>query len=76
MEIKEFIENFANQFEETDSSEFTGDTEYKGLEEWSSLMSMAIIAMVAKEYKVNIKGQDIKSCNTINDLFVLVESKA
>ena len=42
MEIKEFIENFAAQFDETDASEFTPSTEFKSLDEWSSLIALSI----------------------------------
>lgn len=76
MELKEFIENFADQFDETDASEFTAETEFKQLDEWSSLTALSIIAMVDDEYDVTLKGEDIRTSNTIEDLFKLVESKA
>jgi len=75
MELQEFITNFANQFEETDSSEFTKDTVFKNLDEWSSLLALSIIAMVDEEYGVALKGDDIRSANTIEDLFEIVKSK-
>ena len=40
MELKDFIENFANQFDDTDASELTPDTEFKALDEWSSLTAL------------------------------------
>ena len=45
MELTEFIEKFAEQFDETDAAEFRADTEFKALEEWSSLSALSIIAM-------------------------------
>jgi acyl carrier protein len=75
MELQEFITNFANQFEETDSSVFTKDTIFKDLDEWSSLIALSIIAMVDEEYGVALKGDDIRSANTIEDLFEIVKSK-
>lgn len=75
MELKEFIENFAAQFDETDASAFTGTTVFKELEEWSSLIALSIIAMVDEEYDVTLKGDDIKTPQTIEDLFKLVQSK-
>lgn len=36
MELKDFIENFASQFEETDTEEITAETEFRALEEWSN----------------------------------------
>jgi acyl carrier protein len=50
MEQKKFIENFASQFEETDACEFTAETMFKNLDEWSSLMALSTIAMIDEEY--------------------------
>ena len=76
MEINDFIENFANQFDDTDASEFEANTVYKELDEWSSLIALSIIAMVDEEYDVTIKGDDIRNTDTIEDLFNIVKSKA
>lgn len=75
MDIKEFIENFADQFDDTDASELTAETKFKELDEWSSLIALSVIAMVDEEYEVAIKGDDIRSSETIQDLFNIVESR-
>ena len=76
MVIKEFIEHFAEQFDDTDASEFKPETIFKDLDEWSSLIALSVIAMVDEEYEVTLKGEDIRNSNTIEDLFNLVKSKA
>jgi acyl carrier protein len=75
MELKEFIEKFAEQFDVTDASEFKADTEFKALDEWSSMFALSIIAMVDDEYDVTLKGDDIRNSETIADLFQLIKSK-
>ena len=75
MELNEFIEKFAEQFDDTDVSEFKADTEFKALDEWSSLTALSIIAMVDEEYEVAIKGDDVKNSETIEDLFNVIMSK-
>ena len=72
MELKEFIENLAEQFDDTDISEIQPDTEYQELDEWSSLTAMSIIAMVKTQYGKTISGRDIRKCQTVEDLFNLV----
>ena len=72
MNIQDFIENFAAQFDETDVAEFTADTKFKQLDEWSSLAALSVIAMVDDEYDVIIKGNDIINSDTIQDLFDVV----
>ena len=75
MELKDFIENFAEQFDDTDISEINPETKFKELDEWSSLVALSIIAMVDEEYDVVIKGDDIRSSETIEDLFNIVKSR-
>lgn len=75
MEINDFISKFASQFDETDAAEFTAETVFKDLAEWSSLMSLSIIAMADEEYDVKVKGDDIKTANTIEDLFNIVKNR-
>jgi acyl carrier protein len=76
MELKDFIENFANQFDDTDTSEIKAETVFKELDEWSSLIALSVIAMVDEEYNITIKGDDIRNSNTIEDLFNAVKAKA
>lgn len=75
MEINEFIANFAEQFEDTDASEITAATEFKTLDEWSSLIALSVIAMVDEEYDVTLKGDDIRNSATVEDLFNVVKSR-
>ncbi len=76
MNLNDFIKNFANQFDETEVSEFNGNTNFKEVDEWSSLIALSVIAMVDEEYDVTIKGDDIRNSNTIEDLYNIVKSKA
>ena len=71
-----FIENFADQFNDTDASEINAETVFKDLEEWSSLIALSVIAMIDEEYDITIKGDDIRNSDTIEDLFNIVKSKA
>ena len=75
MEIKEFVENFANQFDDTDASVFTPETVFHDLDEYSSLIALSIIAMVDEEYDVTLKGDDMRAAVTIEDLFNIVKAK-
>ena len=75
MEIKEFIQNFAEQFEDTEASVFTPETVFHDLDEWSSLIGLSIIAMIDDEYSVTIKGDELRAAKTVADVFELVKSK-
>lgn len=75
MELAHFVKTFSEQFDETESVVFTPETKFKDLDEWSSLLAMCIIAMVDDDYGVAIKGDDIRSAETIADLYNIVKSK-
>lgn len=75
MEIKDFIEHFAEQFDDTELSEFTPETVFHELEEYTSLTALSIIAMVDEEYGVTLNANDMSSSVTIEDLFNIVKSR-
>lgn len=75
MTLENFIEKFAAEFDETPKEMFSPETEYKNLEEWSSLTALSIISMVDEEMEKRITGADIRNCRTIKELFNLAESK-
>ena len=75
MTTEEFLENFANLFDETDPSEITLSTEFRNLDEWSSLITLSVIAMADEEYDVKLKGDDIKNAETVEDLYNIIKDK-
>ncbi len=75
MEIKNFIENFAEQFEDTEANVFSAETNYRELDEWSSLIALSVLAMIDEEYDVQLKGDEMRATSTIQELYDLVESK-
>jgi acyl carrier protein len=75
MNLEDFIKGFADQFDDTDESEITAETNFHDLEEWSSLIAMSLIAYVRTEYGKKITGNEIRSCETVKALFDLIASK-
>ena len=75
MEINDFIKNFAAQFDETEASEFAPETRFRELDEWSSLNALAILNMIGKKYQVILKPEEMRTTNTVQELFNLVQSK-
>ncbi|MDP4289996.1 MAG: acyl carrier protein [Bacteroidota bacterium] len=75
MDLNIFIENFAALFEETDAQLFNAQTRFKEIDEWSSLILLSVIAMIKVEYDVKIKGDEITSSQTVEDLYNIVKSR-
>lgn len=72
MEIKDFIEKFAEALDDMDASILTPETNFRDLDEWSSLAALSVIAMADEEFDKEISGNDIRNAQTIQDLFNLM----
>lgn len=75
MEIKDFIQHFAEQFDDTELSDFKSETVFHELDEYSSLVALTIIGMIDEEYGVTIGAEEMSAAVTIEDLYNTVKSK-
>lgn len=75
MTLDEFVKAFAAEFDDTPEESFKADTNYRELDEWGSLVALSIISMVDDEMDKRVTGADLRSCNTIEELYKLIESK-
>ena len=73
MEMNEFVQNFAEQFDETDASVFAPETKFRELDEWSSFLALGIMAMIKSEYDVAITADEMRNANTIQELYDTVK---
>lgn len=69
MEIKEFIEKFAEAIEVENVEALTAETEFRELDEWSSLSVMLLIAFYDEEFEKELTQDQIKKSNTLQDLY-------
>lgn len=75
MNQAEFLQKFIEQFEDTDASEITLDCKFRELDEWSSLVALGVIAFVRTSYGKALNATEMRSCETVEDLYNLVSSK-
>ena len=75
MDINQFVDRFADQFFDIDPATITPSTAFREIDGFSSLVALAIIAMVDEEYGVQLTGRDIRSSVTVEDLFNVVKEK-
>lgn len=69
MNIKDFIEKFAETIEIEDSSMITPETVFRELDEWDSLTYLSVIAFLDEEFNVQIENAEFKELITIQDLY-------
>lgn len=71
MNYQNFISKFAEQLEIENINVLNETTEFRKLEEWSSLAVMELIVLYDDEFGKQIGDIDIKKCVTISDLYKL-----
>lgn len=72
---EEFVQNFADQFEDTDPSEISATTVFHDLEEWDSLLALAALNMCEKKYGKKLTFEEMKVCVTVEDLYNVINNK-
>ena len=75
MEIKEFIENFVDQFDDLEVSEVTPNSVMRDFEEWSSMFGLSLLNMIDKEYGVTLTFDELKGAITVQNLYDVVANK-
>jgi len=75
MNIQEFINKFEDVFDDIDISTLKPETNFRELEEWSSLLALSTMAMINEEYDVVLTADEMRSANTFDALFEIVKSK-
>lgn len=73
MEIREFIEKLAEAIEIENVENINAETDFRQLNEWSSLAALSVIAMYYEEFDKTVNGNMIRECKTIGDLAKLAE---
>lgn len=75
MTLDEFTHKLEGELEDIEPGTLTPDTDYRSLKNWSSMYALIIIAFVDMQFNVTLNGQDMKSTNTVKDLYELVQKK-
>ena len=73
--MKEFIEKFVEIFDDMDMSLLSAETRFRELDDWDSIAGLSVIGMVDEEYGVTLNAEDMRACQTIEDLFKKIQSK-
>ncbi len=75
MDINNFIKTLETEFDELEPGTLMADTNFRDLDEWSSMHALIIIALIDTEYDVTITGDDLSSIETVSQLYALVETR-
>lgn len=75
MQAEDFVQKFAECFHQTDPATITTTTRFRELEEWGSMLALIVIAMIDGDFGKTITAEDLKSTNTVGELFEVVKNK-
>lgn len=75
MDVNIFLENFVDLFDDTDASAITLETNFRDLDEWSSLLALSTMSMIDDEFDVQLSAEQMRKANTIKELYDLIQSK-
>lgn len=75
MEIKEFIENFVDQFDDLELADVKPESVMRDFDEWSSMIGLSLLNMADKEYGVKLTFEELRNAITVQDLFDTIAKK-
>lgn len=73
--IEEFTNQLAAEFEDVEPNSIFPDTNYRDIKNWSSMYALIIIAFIDANFDVQLNADNLKSTQTIRDLYDLVCEK-
>jgi len=72
MKLHEFSQAIREQFIGDNIDSINLSTDFRSLDSWDSLTGMAILAVIADDYGVDIPVQKFKELSTIQELYDFV----
>lgn len=75
MEIKEFIENFASQFDDLEIEQVEPESVIRDFDEWSSMIGLSLLNMAEKSYGVQLTFDELRNAITVQNLFDTIANK-
>ena len=73
MNVQDFIEKFAEAID-VEATELTAETEFRNLDAWDSVAYIAVIAMMAQEYDIQIEMPTFKTLKTVGAIAEYIEN--
>ncbi len=76
MTKEEFVQEIMEILEIEDASLVQDTTVFRELDEWDSLAALSTISMIDDEFGVTINNKDLRSVETLGELYELVTERA
>ncbi len=73
--IEEFIVLLEEEFEDLNKGFLKPDSKYRDIPNFSSMHALVLIALVDNKFDVLLNGADLKSTESVLELYNLIQSK-
>ena len=73
MSKEDFVQELIEILENEDVNE---NTAFRELDEWDSLAALSTISMIDGEFRVTVNNKDLRSVETVSELYDMVVSRA
>lgn len=70
--MENFLVNLVDLLDEKPGVNVDENTVFRDLPGWDSLVSLSLIVMISDNYGKSIDGETIRNCNTIRELYEVV----
>ena len=76
MTKEEFVQEIMEILEIEDAALVQDTTVFRDLDEWDSLAALSTISMIDDEFGVTINNKDLRSIETLGELYDMVTERA
>lgn len=75
MDIETFIKRVEEEFEGVPKGSLTADGNFRDQFEWNSMNTLVLMALISTEFDTNITADELRGCNTLNDIYAIINTK-
>lgn len=70
--MEDFLNAFRELFPETPAEGINWDTEFKYLDDWSSMTTLTLVAMVEDNYDYSLSSEEVRGVDTVEELYNII----
>lgn len=75
-DISTFIKKIEAEIDDLQPGSLKPDLNYREIPEWSSMHALIIIALAETDYNVTLTGEDLRKCQTVQDLYDILKTRS
>lgn len=70
--IEKFLDVIEQEFKDLSNGKITVEGNFRDIIEWNSMNALLLMALISTEFDVNIGADELRSCNSVLDIYNVV----